>query len=39
MFGLIAAITTQVAMEMFASGAASAITLLCAGSVLRKRKW
>ena len=38
MFGLIAAVTTKVAIEMFATGAGTAITLLCTGSKLRKRK-
>lgn len=38
MFGLIMALTTKVAVEMFATGAGTAITLLCTGTKLRKRK-
>ena len=38
MFGLIAAITTKVAVEMFATGAGAAISLLCTGSALRKKR-
>lgn len=38
MFGLIAAITTKVAVEMFATGAGAAISLLCTGSALRRGK-
>lgn len=38
MFGLIMALTTKVAVEMFAKGAGTAITLLCTGTKLRKRK-
>lgn len=38
MFGLIMALTTKVAVEMFATGAGTAITLLCAGTKLWKIK-
>lgn len=38
MFGLIMALTTKVAVEMFATCAGTAITLLCTGTKLRKRK-
>lgn len=38
MFALVAAITTKAAIEMFATGAGAAITLLCTGTKLRKRK-
>ena len=38
MFGLIMALTTKVAVEMLATGAGTAITLLCTGTKLRKRK-
>lgn len=38
MFGIIMALTTKVAVEMFATGAGTAITLLCTGTKLRKRK-
>ena len=38
MFGLTMAITTKVAVTMFLKGAGAAITLLCTGSALRKRK-
>lgn len=38
MFGLIMTLTAKVAVEMFAKGAGTAITLLCTGTKLRKRK-
>ena len=38
MFGLIMELTTKVAVEMFATGAGTAITLLCTGTKLSKRK-
>ncbi len=38
MFGLIATLTTKAAIEMFTAGASAAITLLCTGSKLRRRK-
>ena len=36
--GLIASITTKLAIEMFMSGAAASISLLCVGSKVKKRK-
>ena len=39
MFGLIMTLIAKVAVEMFAKGAGTAITLLCTGTKLRKRKW
>ncbi len=36
--GLIAGITTKAAIEMFMAGATASITLLCAGTKVRKRK-
>lgn len=38
MFGLIMTLTAKVAVEMFVKGAEMAITLLCTGTKLRKRK-
>ena len=38
MFGLIMTLTAKVAVEMFAKGAGTAITLLYTGTKLRKRK-
>ena len=38
MFALTMAITTKVAVTMFLKGAGAAITLLCTGSALHKRK-
>lgn len=38
MFGLIMTLTAKVAVEIFAKGAGTAITLLCTGTKLRKRK-
>ena len=38
MLGLLAAITTETAISMFCSGAGAAITLLCAGSEIKKRR-
>ncbi len=38
MFGLTMAITTKLATTMFLKGAGAAITLLCTGSAVRKRK-
>ena len=35
---LVASLTTKIAIEMIASGAASSISLLCVGSKARKRK-
>ena len=38
MFALTMAITSKLATAMFLKGAGAAITLLCTGSVVRKRK-
>ena len=38
MFGLKMTLTAKVAVEMFVKGAGTAITLLCTGTKLRKRK-
>ena len=38
MFALTMAITTKLATTMFLKGAGAAITLLCTGSAVRKRK-
>lgn len=38
MFALAMAITTKAATSMFIKGAGAAITLLCTGSAVRKRK-
>ena len=38
MFGLIMTLAAKVAVEMFAKGAGTSITLLCTGTKLRKRK-
>ena len=38
MFGLIMTLTAKVAVEMFAKGAGTAITLLYTGTKLRKRQ-
>lgn len=38
MVGLIAALTTKATIEMFTAGASAAITLLCSGSVLKRKK-
>lgn len=39
-FGLATGLTAKAAIEMFTAGASAAITLLCTGSVVkRKRKW
>lgn len=37
-FGLVAGLTTKAAIEMFTAGASAAITLLCSGSVLKRKK-
>lgn len=38
MFGLIATLTAKAAIEMFTAGASAAITLLCTGSVLKRKR-
>lgn len=39
-FGLATGLTAKAAIEMFTAGASAAISLLCTGSVLkRKRRW
>lgn len=38
MFGLIAKLTAKAAIEMFTAGASAAITLLCTGSVLKRKR-
>ena len=38
MFGLIMTLSAKVAVELFVKGAETAITLLCSGTKLRKRK-
>ncbi len=38
MFGLIAKLTAKTAIEMFTAGASTAITFLCTGSVLKRKR-